>query len=126
MSRRATDGQPLPEELTHDVEDLRDELGKALQDVRIALAAMGRFNSTQMTGTSTVTIDAGKGPAWIAAACACAMLVGLILGGGFVGVLLLDQSRRIGAVERDTRDLNDYLSAIYQQAPQLKPKEKDQ
>lgn len=109
-------------------DDTVAEISNTLQELRIGLAVLRgtASHTTATTGSSTVTIDAGKGPAWIAAACACAMLVGLILGGGFVGVLLLDQSRRIGAVERDTRDLNDYLSAIYQQAPQLRPKEKTQ
>lgn len=121
MSRRETDHQPLPEELAEEISQLRDALG----GLKSSVVGMSRFHGGT-NGTSTVTIDAGKGPAWIAAACALAMMVGLILGGGFVGVLLLDQSRRIGAVERDTRDLNDYLSAIYVAAPQLKPKEKTQ
>lgn len=116
------DGRP------HDEDDLAADIGGTLQELRISLALLRGIptHTNATTGTSTVTIDAGKGPAWIAAACAAAMLVGLVLGGGFVGVLLLEQSRRIGAVERDTRDLNDYLSAIYVAAPQLKPKEKTQ
>lgn len=124
MSRRATDGTPLPDEFTEDLGELREELREAIRDARAGLQAINRMGGTG-TGTSTVSIDAGKGPAWIAASCALAMMVGLILGGGFVGVLLLDQSRRIGAVERDVRDLNDILSAVYVMAPQLKPKEKD-
>lgn len=117
------------------------EVADMLQDVRIALAGLRGFGS-HTNGVNTVTIDAGKGPAWIAASCAVAMLVGLLVACAWLSTALSeqsiaraehaeaerqarqDQSRRIDALDRKTADLDAYLSAIYMQAPQLKPKEK--
>lgn len=69
-------------------------------------------------GSATVQINAGGVAVWVAAtACAVALSVSLF-SGVVLGLLYVDHSRKI-----DT--LSDYVSAIYMQAPHLKPDEEE-
>lgn len=63
--------------------------------------------------TAQISVSAGGVGTWIAAFCAglCFVMTMVLL------VLYVDQSRKVD-------DLGDYLSAIYAQAPYLKPEEK--
>lgn len=109
MSRLETDQQPLPEELAEEINQLREALG----GLKSSIAGITRFHGGT-NGNSTVTIDAGKGPAWIAVwistICCTAMMVAMMFG----GMWMLHQAKEID-------DLNAYLQAIYQQAPSLQP-----
>lgn len=62
--------------------------------------------------TAQISVSAGGVGTWIAAFCAglCFVMTMVLL------VLYVDQSRKVD-------DLGDYLSAIYAQAPHLKPEE---
>lgn len=66
------------------------------------------------SNTATIQVNAGGLGLWVAV-CLCSFMAGLVLMGSFI---LVDQQRKIS-------DLGDYLSAIYMQAPHLKPPEKD-
>lgn len=65
------------------------------------------------TSTATITVSAGGVGLWIAVTCCVVMLAANL----FLAAIVMDHSRKID-------DLGDYLSAIYMQAPQLKPAEK--
>lgn len=64
-------------------------------------------------GHAQITVSAGGIGVWIAAMCCVVMLVVAL----FLGLLYVDHSRKIDS-------LNDYLNAIYMQAPHLKPESK--
>lgn len=84
---------------------------------------LDRMGDTRNIGTANVNINAGGVAVWISATCCIAMLVATMVGAIWLG-------REFGSMEsanhqQDKRisDLNDYLSAIYMQAPQLRPKD---
>ncbi|GAA0696446.1 hypothetical protein ISN75_06900 [Dyella marensis] len=84
---------------------------------------LDRMGDSKNIGTANVNINAGGVAVWIAVTCCVAMLAATMVGAVWLG-------REFGAMEsanhqQDKRisDLNDYLSAIYMQAPQLRPKE---
>lgn len=111
----------MPDEVTEDIHELREEMAEALKELRAGVLSVSRYASPQnnSAGTSTVTIDAGKGPAWIAVwistICCTAMMVAMVFG----GMWMLHQAKQID-------DLNAYLQAIYQQAPSLQPPKESQ
>jgi hypothetical protein len=83
--------------------------------------AIGRFEKVldsvgsggNRVGNATITVNAGGVGVWVAVTCCAVMLtIGII--GGF---LYIDQSRKVDQMQ-------DYLNAIYMQAPYLKPKDK--
>lgn len=78
-------------------------------------SALNRVGPAQspVTGQSNVNVNAGGIAMWIAATCCCAMLVALWVGSLWV----VDHGQRISNLEA-------YLTAIYTQAPYLKPPEK--
>lgn len=80
------------------------ELAEAID----GLAQMMR--SARNTNSATISVQAGGVGVWIATCC-CSVMLGI---GLVVGSLYLDQQRQIG-------ELRAYLSAIYMQAPHLKP-----
>lgn len=65
------------------------------------------------SSNATITVNAGGFGVWVAVTCCIVMLSCNI----FLAVIVMDHSRQIS-------DLKDYLSAIYMQAPYLKPSEK--
>jgi hypothetical protein len=73
-------------------------------------------------GNQNVTVKLeGGGRLGIAGVCCIVCLVCFF----FVSGLVWSQAGDIRELRRDNQRLNDYLSAIYAQAPQLKPKESD-
>lgn len=104
-----------------DVNDMRRELSALRRALHKVVA--GPTSSQQATsGTAHVTINAGGMGIWICVTCCIAMLVGLMIGCFWISSQASAQRERMDKMERDVRDLNDYLSAIYVAAPQLKPK----
>lgn len=100
-----------------------------MSDVRELADAMQRFSDkldvfnrhTTNENRSAVTINAGGVGVWVAATCCAVMLAANVFLAAFVLDLrneMRDQARRID-------DLDAYLSAIYMQAPHLKPAEKE-
>lgn len=90
--------------MTNDVRELAD----ALHRFSDKLDNMERANAT--TNTASARVDNGALGIWICATACLVMLACSI----FMAVLLVDHSRRLS-------DLDAYLSAIYMQAPHLKP-----
>lgn len=70
-------------------------------------------NAGSGVGTATITINAGGIGVWIAVTCCLVMLIIGLLG----GFIYINQSRKIDQMQ-------DYLNAIYMQAPYLKQKDK--
>lgn len=66
------------------------------------------------SNASNININAGGLGVWIAVT-ACAVMLGVSI---FGATIIVDQQRKLA-------DLQHYLSAIYQQAPQLRPNEED-
>lgn len=64
-------------------------------------------------GNATIMINAGGVGVWIATTC-CIVMLALGIMGGF---LYVNESRKVDQMQ-------DYLNAIYMQAPYLKPKDK--
>lgn len=74
---------------------------------------------------STVTLNAGGIGLVIASVC-CAVMFTLTVVGTAVGVVAYQQLRdEFAEVREDQRATKAYLQGIWQQAPHLKPKEKD-
>lgn len=75
------------------------------------------------SGNQNVTVKLeGGGRLGIAGVCCIVCLVCFF----FVSGLVWSQAGDIRELRRDNQRLNDYLAAIYAQAPQLKPKEQEQ
>lgn len=62
------------------------------------------------TNTARIEVNAGGVGVWIATTCCLVVMVVSM----FLGLWVVDLSRKVS-------DLNDYLAAIYMQAPHLKP-----
>lgn len=90
--------------------DMADKLDQASARLETAAKALHGFNSGNQ---STISINAGGIGVWFACT-ACAVMLACNL---FLVALYLDQQQQI-------RDLDAYLSAIYMQAPHLKPEDK--
>lgn len=89
------------------VDDVVKRVHRAMDEVE-GMTKAGNKNVTR------VEINAGGVGVWIATtACLVSMAVSL-----FLALWVLDLSRKVD-------DLSDYLSAIYMQAPYLKPKESE-
>lgn len=89
------------------VDDVVKRVHRAMDEVE-GMAKAGNKNLTR------VEINAGGVGVWIATtACLVSMAVSL-----FLALWVLDLSRKVS-------DLGDYLSAIYMQAPHLKPKDSE-
>ena len=85
-----------------------------------ALAA--RLLGLAGSGNQNVTVKLeGGGKLGIAGVCCIVCLVCFF----FVSGLVWSQAGDIRELRRDNQRLNDYLAAIYAQAPQLKPKEQE-
>lgn len=88
------------------------------------------FSSRSGGGNSTITVHHdGKGT-WIAVT-ACLVMLGVMIVGGVIGSVWL--SREFARVDKELNErkeegqrMQSYLSAIYIQAPQLKPTEEDE
>lgn len=95
--------------LTMDEIAALNDLKASLRDLRDSLARAGNSNR------STISINAGGIGVWVATT-ACAVMLACNV---FLAALVIEHSRRLDRLE-------DYLSAIYMQAPHLKPQEKKQ
>lgn len=91
---------------------------------------LDRMGDTKNIGTANVNINAGGVAVWISATCCIAMLVGLVVGAVLLASKSNDINREFSRMDaanhkqdKDLSDLHDYLSAIYMQAPQLRPKD---
>ena len=98
-------------------------------DVRELADAMQRFSdkidafthhTSRNENRSAVTINAGGVGVWIAATCCAVMLAANV----FLAAFVLDLKNEMRDQARRISDLDAYLSAIYMQAPHLKPPEK--
>lgn len=88
---------------------LDDDFARTLDGISDVLRDV-RETTTRTNGVSSITINGGGLGVWIATCCCCVMLGISIIG----AAVIIDQGRRIG-------ELNAYLSAIYAQAPSLRP-----
>lgn len=89
-----------------DLKETLDSVSDVLRDLRV--------NAIERRGSSNIQINGGGIGVWIATVC-CALMLGM----GLIGAtIIIDQNRQIS-------DLRDYLSAIYAQAPHLKPEPKE-
>ncbi len=98
----------------HDAGDreLADKLTKAFTDLDATLKAeLKKSASTTSTNTQTIRFDVGGVAIWLSLTC-CIVTVFLVIVAGFFYV---DQMRRVDKMQ-------DYLNAIYLQAPSLRPK----
>lgn len=87
-----------------------------MDDVRVTAERMVReMLGVPVSNAATITVNAGGVAVWFAATCCAVALVA----SAFLALMVHDQAREIDR-------LNDYLSAIYMQAPQLRPKEASQ
>jgi hypothetical protein len=140
MSRRETDHQPLPEELTHELQGLLVEARDALNDMREGAAALARRQVASPVATSSASNNNHFGSAGLilgvifSAICCTAMLTGGAVYAFMTSNQVAQQNAKIAELdaklaERDRKTddklsrMQDYLNAIYSLAPSLKPKE---
>jgi hypothetical protein len=100
-------------------QQLREDLlglSRVLSDLKEQVAENTRKNGAKNSSASHIDVHAGGAAtwmiAWIASLC-CAFMCGLSIFGGY---MIIQNTASINANKA-------YLSAIYQMAPQLKPKE---
>lgn len=109
-------------------EESLQELDRAVAEVRDFMRNRAgiRGGNNQMT----MHVNAGGVGVWIAVTCCIVMLSCLTVGGILANAWLNSEFANIHSDLKDRRDENEsmkaYLAAIYMQAPQLKPKEKEQ
>lgn len=73
---------------------------------------------------AVITVNAGGIGLWIAVTCCAVMLALGVFGAVTASYVLLDQNKRIEAQDSKLERMQDYINAIYVQAPSLRPKEK--
>ena len=95
-----------------DPEDMR-RLGESI----VSLERVINKLTPNQSNNATVTLQAGGLGVWICATCCVVMFALLLAGSCSAGFFAVKQSERMDRMQ-------DYLNAIYAQAPQLKPKEK--
>lgn len=96
-------------EATQRVHELQEKLG------------MGANNGVS---TATISVNAGGVGVWIATT-ACAVMLGIsVLGGLWASREFARMDQQLVEAREEIRTTQNYLNAIYAQAPQLKPKEK--
>lgn len=88
-------------------------------DDRVDAALSRILGGTSRNGNQSVTVKFEGRGLGIAGACAIICVVCCF----FLSGLLWSQADDIRDIRRDNQRLNDYLAAIYAQAPHLKPKE---
>lgn len=94
-----------------DVATFREALDKWVRSIDKASAA-----STPAIGNATISVNAGGVGLWIAVTCCAMMLCVTVIGSIFMTVYIEGQNLEMHRMQ-------DYLNAIYAQAPQLKPKD---
>jgi hypothetical protein len=103
------------------------ELTSALRDFLNKSSDLGGLSGLTNSGVSTVNINAGGVGIWIATTCCIAMLVSMVVGCLLGCFWLQSEFQHKAQIDADQSQkistMYDYLSAIYAQAPQLKPKE---
>ncbi len=139
MSRRETDHQPLPEELAEDIGRLREALAEVrssvvdiakLQPSPIATSSASNNNTNHFGGLGVVIALI------ICTACCTAMLTGGAVFAFMTSNQVNAQNAKIAALEQKIAEaeqktdgklagMQDYLNAIYVQAPSLRPKDKE-
>lgn len=96
-----------------DARDLSDAFGKLA----------GSLDKLGSPTTVTARIDMGGAGVW-AATCACLVMVAVMFASGFWVTWAFGQmQRQVDTLQRASETQEAYLQAIYQIAPQLKPKE---
>jgi hypothetical protein len=78
------------------------------------------------SNTTTVNVNAGGVGVWLCLTALCVVCVVSVMTANERAKDVARQDREISDLRDDVQALNDYLSAIYMQAPHLKPKEPEQ
>lgn len=99
------------------LEELRDSVVAAERRFEVMadriVDALARASAVN-TNAANITVSAGGIGVWVASTACCVMVA--------VGIIL---AVNIHTQQRQIDDLKDYLSAIYMQAPHLKPQENE-
>lgn len=74
-------------------------------------------------GNATITVNAGGVGVWVAVTCCLVMLALLLLGSLWASREMNRFDQEMQARKDENSKMQAYISAIYVQAPQLKPKE---
>lgn len=139
MSSRETDKQPIPEEIAEDIGRLREALAEVrssvvdiakLQPSPIASSSASNNNTNHFGGLGMVIAII------VSTACCTAMLTGGAVFAFMTSNQVNAQNAKIGELEQKIAEgdrktdgklagMQDYLNAIYVQAPSLRPKEKE-
>jgi hypothetical protein len=77
------------------------------------------------SNSSQITVHAGGVGVWICVLCMVTMVAVSTVVAFFVSADLTRKDREIAEARAEIGDLRDYLSAIYAQAPHLRPEKED-
>lgn len=108
-----------------DMETVFADLSAAISDLK-ALIADSKAGKQENSSTATISVNAGGVGVWIACTCCVAMMVAFLVGGLWMMRELNRQTITDQAQDGKISTMSDYLSAIYQRDPSLKPKETSQ
>ena len=107
------------------MDELKAKLERQMKQLDESLRGIEDRRSSSNNGVSTITVNAGGVGVW-ACLTACIMMISMMLIGG------MWMSREFNRIDREMTDrregmerMQTYLSAIYAQAPHLKPKEEE-
>lgn len=99
----------------NEVQQLAQSIATSADRIDSALGRLADYRAS-VASSAVIRVDAGSFGLWFSATCCAIMVVVAILMGLFGGFYLQDQDKRLDKMQ-------DYLNAIYVQAPQLQPKE---
>lgn len=96
-------------------------LQETIESMTDVVRDMRTHGLDRRASSSNIMINGGGIGVWIATVC-CALMLGM----GLIGAMVIvDLRQQIGDANSQISDLRDYLSAIYAQAPHLKPEPKE-
>lgn len=103
------------------------------EDIARFGSAIGRFEKVLDTvadrrvntvGNATISVNAGGVGVWVAVTCCIVMLSILLIGSLWASHEMMRFDQEMQARKDENSKMQAYISAIYVQAPQLKPKDK--
>lgn len=96
----------------------------SVNEIKETVQRMATNHSGQQS-VSSITIDAGSIGVWIAATACLVMLAALVVGGLWMSRELNRIDVTMSERKEEADRMQTYLSAIYAQAPHLKPKDEE-
>lgn len=98
---------------------------QSVKDIKDSLERIGAGRDAS-SNVNTVKINAGGVGVWVSSTCCMVMLAVILVGGFWISREFTRTDKELNERKEELQRIQSYVSAIYVQAPQLRPKdEKD-